>query len=158
MKPAAEIRTTTNTSVLSHVRQPDEKPKLLAICNIDGMAWAILRQWLTGLLEIGYEVHIACAPGEYSSRLEDMGFIMHPIAMQRTFRPWVHIRPLFQLWKLIRHGGFVAVNTHSAVGGTIGRIAGWLAGSGTIIYTVHGFYFHDDMPFVPRSLGVIAEW
>lgn len=136
----------------------DEKPRLLAVCNIDGMAWAILRQWLSGLLEAGYEVHIACAPGDYSARLAAMGFKMHPIAMTRALWPWLHVRPFFQLWNLIRTGGFVAVNTHSAVGGAVGRAAAWFAGSRPIIYTVHGFFFHDDMPIIPRSLIIATEW
>jgi glycosyltransferase involved in cell wall biosynthesis len=158
MKSSSELPAITDPGHPDSLNRRPEKLKLLAVCNIDGMAWAILRQWLTGLLEIGYEVHIACAPGEYSSRLADMGFYMHPIAMQRTFRPWAYIRPLFQLWNLIRRGGFVAVNTHSAVGGAVGRVAAWLAGCKTVVYTVHGFYFHDNMPIVPRSLMIAMEW
>lgn len=132
--------------------------RLLAVCNVDSMAWGILRQWLAGLKEKGYEVHIACAPGEYSSRLTAMGFCMHPIAMRRTFWPWAHIRSLFQLRKLMSNERFAAINTHSAVGGTIGRIAAWLSGCKAVIYTVHGFYFHDDMPPIIRHSVMAVEW
>jgi len=134
------------------------KPRLLAVCNIDAMGWSILRQWLLGLQEAGYEVHLACAPGEYSARLAAIGFHLHPVPMRRTFWPWAHIRALIELWKIIRHGDFIAINTHSAVGGAIGRIAAWLAGSEILIYTVHGFYFHDNMPLIPRTSVMLAEW
>jgi glycosyltransferase involved in cell wall biosynthesis len=122
------------------------------------MAWVLLRYWLIALQEAGYEVHIACAPGEYWGRLAALGFQMHPVSLRRTFWPWAHVRPLFQLWKLLRHGGFAIVNTHSAVGATVGRFAAWLAGAKTIVYTVHGFYFHENMPTVLRSFWVTLEW
>jgi glycosyltransferase involved in cell wall biosynthesis len=134
------------------------KAKILAVCNVDLMAWLLLKQWLTGLQEAGYEVHLACAPGEYSAGLAAAGFQMHPISLRRTFRPWTHVRPIFQLRKIIRHGGFSVVNMHSAVGAGVGRIAAWLAGYQPVIYTVHGFYFHENMPVVPRSFLMGIEW
>jgi len=122
------------------------------------MAWLLLKPWLVALQTAGYEVHIACAPGEFFGRLADMDFRMHPISLRRTFLPWAHIRPLFQLWKLMRSGGFAVVNTHSAVGAAVGRVAAWLAGCRPIIYTVHGFLFHENMPVLPRSILVTMEW
>lgn len=133
-------------------------PRLLAICNIDSMAWTLLLPWFTGLLERGYELHIACASSEYFARLAAQGFQMHAVSIRRTFWPWAHVLPFFQMWKLVRQGGFDVINTHSAVAAAPGRLAAWLSGCGTIVYTVHGFYFHDNMPAVPRSLFKAIEW
>lgn len=134
------------------------KGRLLAICNIDGMAWVLLRPWLTGLKDDGYEVHLACAPGPWFPQLAAAGFHLHPVSIQRTFWPWAHLRPLFQLLKLMRGIRFDVVNTHSAVAAAPGRIAAWLTGCPTIVYTVHGFYFHNGMPVIPRYLFEAVEW
>src|SRR2546430_17696776 len=64
--------------------------------------------------------------------------------------PWAHMRPLFQLYRLTRQGGFAIVNMHSPVAAAVGRLAVWLAQVPVIIYTVHGFYFHDNMPWWKR--------
>ena len=158
MRPDSDITVATGVSHAGNPPLSPARPKLLAICNIDGMAWVLLRPWLTGLQEAGYDVHLACAPGEYWGRLAALGLQMHAISLRRTIRPWAHVRPLFQLWKLTRHGGFAIVNTHSAVGAAVGRVAAWLGGCRTIIYTVHGFYFHENMPAVPRWLWMALEW
>jgi glycosyltransferase involved in cell wall biosynthesis len=132
--------------------------KILAICNIDLMAWVLLKQWLIGLQEAGYEVHIACAGERYMEALSELGFYMHPISIRRTFWPLAHFRPVFELWKIIRDGNFSAINTHSAVGAGVGRIAALLAGSQLTIYTVHGFLFHENMPAIPRWFLISMEW
>jgi lipopolysaccharide/colanic/teichoic acid biosynthesis glycosyltransferase/glycosyltransferase involved in cell wall biosynthesis len=158
MTLASEIGAATGVGISGNPPLSQAKPKILAICNVDLMAWVILKQWFIGLQEAGYDVHIACAPGEYWGRLGALGFQMHPISIRRTLRPWAHVRPIFEVMKLARKGGFAAVNAHSAVGGGVGRIAAWLAGVPCIAYTVHGFYFHENMPAVPRSLLIAIEW
>lgn len=142
----------------SYPSPSSKRPRVLAICNIDSMAWVLLRQWLIGLQESGYEVHVACKPGEYVPRLEGLGFQFHAVSMRRSFWPLVQVRPLFELLKIIRQGDFSAVNTHSAVAAAVGRVAAWVGGCPVIIYTVHGFYSHDNMPAVPRWTFTIIEW
>jgi glycosyltransferase involved in cell wall biosynthesis len=158
MKLYTVIGQESSASLLSNPRWPSKKPRLLAIVNIDSMVWVLLRPWLTGLQEAGYEVHIACSPGQHFERLEALGFEMHAVSMRRTFRPWAHVRPFFELVKVIHRGGFSIVNTHSAVASAIGRFAAWVGGCNVLVYTVHGFYFHDKMGTVRRSLFVSAEW
>jgi glycosyltransferase involved in cell wall biosynthesis len=158
MRPDPEIAVATGASLPDNSLPSPEKPRLLAIVNIDSMVWVLLRPWLRGLQEAGYEVHIACARGEYFARLAALGFQMHAVSIRRSFRPWAHVRPFFELLKIVRRGGFEIVNTHSAVAAAVGRIAAWAGGCRVIVYTVHGFYFHDNMPTVPRSLFMILEW
>jgi glycosyltransferase involved in cell wall biosynthesis len=134
------------------------RPKLLAVVTVDIMAWVLLRPWLEGLQNAGYEVHIACARGKYYDQLVDAGFIMHPVAMRRTFNIFAHIVPFFELCKVLRSQHFVAVNTHSPVAAALGRSAAAICGAHPIIYTVHGFYFHDRMTSALRWPLVAMEW
>lgn len=134
------------------------KSKVLAIVTVDIMAWVLLRQWLEGLQQAGFEVHIACARGKYYEQLAGAGFIMHPIRFRRTFNVFAHIVPFFELLMLLRSGKFQIVNTHSPVAAAVGRFAAAVAGVDKIIYTVHGFYFHDRMPAIQRKAFVAFEW
>src|ERR1022692_1551316 len=48
MKPADEVTVAAGGARSSNPRISLAKPKLLAVCNVDSMAWAFLRPWLTG--------------------------------------------------------------------------------------------------------------
>jgi glycosyltransferase involved in cell wall biosynthesis len=134
------------------------KPRVLCLTTVDVMAWGLLRPWLWALQRAGYDVHIACSRGQYFERLAAEGFEMHEVALRRTFNATAHVRPLFQIWRLLRKGRFDVVNAHSPVAAAVGRLAAWLAGVRPRVYTVHGFYFHEGMPGVQRWLLVAIEW
>ena len=44
------------------------------------------------------------------------------------------------------------------VAALLGRIAGRLAGIPMIVYTAHGFYFHEGMPPLRRAVFTLIEW
>lgn len=134
------------------------KTRVLAICTVDVMAWKLLRPWFHALVDAGYEVHIACSRENWFHLLAAEGFHMHAVPLRRKVNPFVHIAPLWELFRLIRRERFLLVNTHSPVAALVGRLAAWLAGTPIIIYTVHGFYFHDDMPWWKRHTFVTMEW
>ena len=131
--------------------------RLLAICTVDVMAWKLLHPWLGALMEAGIEVHLACARGPWFDQLAGAGYHMHAVPLRRRINPLVHIAPLWAIYQLIRRERFAVVNTHSPVAATVGRLAAWFAHVPVISYTVHGFYFHDDMPWWKRSGFVALE-
>jgi lipopolysaccharide/colanic/teichoic acid biosynthesis glycosyltransferase len=122
------------------------------------MAWKLLLPWFRALREAGYEVHIACAKTNWFERLAADGFHLHDVPLRRRMNPLVHIRPLWALYHLIRRERFALVNTHSPVAAAVGRVAAWFARSPVVVYTVHGFYFHDDMPWWKRRGFMALEW
>jgi glycosyltransferase involved in cell wall biosynthesis len=132
--------------------------KVLAIVTVDIMAWVLLRPWLEGLQDAGFEVHLACAKGQYYDQLAGAGFIMHPVSFRRTFNVFSHIIPFFELIAILRAGRFQIVNTHSPVAAAVGRLAAAFARVENIIYTVHGFYFHDRMPRALAGPIIALEW
>ena len=135
-----------------------QKPTLLAIVTVDSMAWVLLRPWLEALEAAGYTVHLACRDTGYVEKLEGAGYIVHRMPLSRSFNPFAHIRPLLEIFRLLRRQRFCVINTHSPIAAALGRIAGFLVGRGPIVYTVHGFYFHEDMPFTRRRIFQGLEW
>jgi glycosyltransferase involved in cell wall biosynthesis len=135
-----------------------QQRKILVITAVDVMAWKLLLPWLHELKTRGFEVHIACSPSTFFDRLRNAGFEMHAIHLQRSFNMFAHFRATAELIHLIRAEGFNLVNTHSPIGAAVGRLAAFLAGIDAIIYTVHGFYFHDRMPWLQRLAFTTIEW
>jgi len=137
---------------------PSEFGKILAIAAVDVMAWKLLLPWFRALREAGYEVHIACARTNWFEQLAADGFHLHDVRLRRRMNPLAHIAPLWSLYRLIRRERFLLVNTHSPVAAAVGRVAGWLAKAPAVIYTVHGFYFHENMPWWKRRGFIAVEW
>jgi glycosyltransferase involved in cell wall biosynthesis len=135
-----------------------ERARILVICTLDLMASVLLKPWLTRLAEAGYEVHLACTRTTSFDELADAGFRVHEAPLRRRFNPLSHVIPLWKLYRLMRRERFLAVNCHSPVAAAVGRLAALLARAPLIIYTVHGFYFHDMMPALPRRLFIGIEW
>ncbi len=131
--------------------------RILIVTTLDLMAWVLLRPWLAALLGAGYEVHLACSRGPYWERLAGVGLRLHDVGLRRSFNPFAHLAPLLALYRLIRAHRFGLVNTHSPVAAAVGRLAAWLAGCPRIVYTVHGFYFHENMPLLPRLAFTVIE-
>lgn len=132
--------------------------RILVIAAVDTMVWKLLLPWVLELRSRGFEVHVACAPGIYFDQVRDAGFIMHAVPLRRNFNLFSHLRACLVLMRLIRTERFHIVNTHSPIAAAVGRLAAFLSGVENIIYTVHGFYFHDRMPALPRFGFVAIEW
>jgi glycosyltransferase involved in cell wall biosynthesis len=57
-----------------------------------------------------------------------------------------HILSIYKIYTLCRKERFDVLHVHTPIAAVLGRIAGKLAGVPIIIYTAHGFYFHEGMP------------
>jgi glycosyltransferase involved in cell wall biosynthesis len=74
----------------------------------------------------------------------------------REPRPRRDAAALAALWRVLRRERPDLVHTHSSKAGALGRTAAWLAGV-PAVHTVHGWSFHDYMPWAARRLYVSAE-
>jgi glycosyltransferase involved in cell wall biosynthesis len=99
--------------------------------------------FFTGILgrlrQQGFEVILACSPGEQLQRVaRQEGVVPAEISMQREIAPLSDIRSLWKLYLLIRTLRPILLNVNTPKAGLIGGIAGWLAGAQNRIYTLHG--------------------
>ena len=107
------------------------------------------RHFLLPLMEAqrrgGFEVHLACRRGPDAPAIEAAGFELHPIEFSRSFSLSAHFRAYRQLVGLLRRRVFTVVHAHTPVAAMIARPAARRCGVPVVIYTAHGFYFHEGM-------------
>ncbi|HUV37589.1 MAG TPA: glycosyltransferase family 4 protein [Patescibacteria group bacterium] len=119
--------------------------KILQLCAVDFTAYHLLRPLGAALREAGHEVAFCCSPGEGLDLLREEGFRVHPVPIVRSYNLPSHFRSLVSLVRLFRRERFDVVHTHTPVAGLIGRVAARIAAVPHVVYTAHGFYFHEAM-------------
>lgn len=117
--------------------------KILHICAIGTTAEILLLPQINYLLSQGFEVGIACSWDEDSQRLQDKGYTVHPVEIDRKISPIPNLKSISGLTKIIRENNYDLVHVHTPIAAVLGRIAAKLAGVKAIVYTAHGFPFHD---------------
>jgi glycosyltransferase involved in cell wall biosynthesis len=122
------------------------------------MLFPILRDQLRFLRELGYDVHAASIDGPFGRRIhDDDGFPWTPLPLTRSFAPWPDWRALRFIERFCREKKFDIVHTHTPKGNVVGQWAARRAGVKHVLQTLHGFYFHDRMPFWQRRAWIQIE-
>lgn len=120
-------------------------PKIVQISAIDVSMNNMLSHLNKRSKENGYEVHCICSPGDSVQKIIDEGYTFHPIQIHRKISPLKNIQSIYRIYKTLRRVKPEIVHVHTPIAGVLGRIAAKLAKVDTVIYTAHGFYFHDGM-------------
>ena len=131
--------------------------RILELCAVDFTAYHLLRPLGVALREAGYEVTFCCSPGEGLDLLEGEGFQTATIPIARSYNIYRHIVSFVRLTRLLRHERFDVIHAHTPVAGLIGRVAARLVGIPMVVYTAHGFYFHEGMSKLVHRFFVMLE-
>jgi glycosyltransferase involved in cell wall biosynthesis len=94
----------------------------------------------------GYEVHSACSDEGRFENLRSQGLTLIEVPVARKISPLANLKTIWHLYKLMRREKYDIVHVHTPVAALLGRIAAKLARVPHIVYTAHGFYFHEGMP------------
>jgi glycosyltransferase involved in cell wall biosynthesis len=131
--------------------------KVLQVAAIDETVKWFLLPLIDRLTAEGYQVHTACSGGRYIPELQARGYVVHTITIERRINPLSNLRSLWCLYRLLKKEQFDIVHVHEPIAGALGRVAAWAARIPIVIYTAHGFYFHERMPRWTRWLVVWLE-
>jgi len=131
--------------------------RILELCAVDFTAYHLLRPLGAALRRAGHDVCFCCSPGDLLDSLEREGFRVLALPIERSYDLVKHLVSLWKLYRFLRRTPFDVVHTHTPVAGLIGRVAARLAGAPRVVYTAHGFYFHDGMNPLVRRLFVSLE-
>ncbi len=120
-------------------------PKILELCAVDMTVKYLLLPLIDKLKKEGYEVEIACSRGEESKTLEKKGYVFKFVNIDRKVSFFSNIKSIAEIYKIMKKGKYDIVHVHTPAASVMGRVAAKLAGVPLIIYTAHGFYFHEGM-------------
>lgn len=132
--------------------------KILHICAIAPTAKFLLQPQLQYFLSRNFAVGIACSPGAELAELEQKGFQVHPVQIDRKISPLANWDSISNLVKIIRDNQYNLVHVHTPIAAVLGRIAAKVAGVKAIVYTSHGLPFHDlSSPFQYQFYSTVEK-
>ncbi len=134
-----------------------ERLKILQVAAVGMTVRFLLLPLLERLRAEGHDVEAASSPDAHLDDVEQRGFRVHRVQIARKLLSIRHIVTLAQLARLFRQERFDVVHLHTPVAAALGRIAARMARVPLVVYTAHGFYFHDRMPTWKRRLIMTIE-
>jgi glycosyltransferase involved in cell wall biosynthesis len=133
--------------------------RVLHVVSVPGVggAQAYVEMVAERLSNLGYRVAVVCNDeprliARYAASAE-----VYPMAVRYGFSLWGDLSFFMSLMRLLRRERFDIVQTSAAKASLYGRLAARLAGVPVVIFTAHGFPFHDSMRPLLRSLLIIME-
>jgi glycosyltransferase involved in cell wall biosynthesis len=132
--------------------------KICQLCAVDFTLYHFLLPLLRGLRAAGHEVVGVCADGPLTGKVRSEGFRVEAMPFVRGYDPRDHVRAFQRTVELFRHERFDLVHVHTPIASLIGRFAAARAAVPKVVYTAHGFYFHERMPWPKRAAFMGLEW
>ncbi|MEB3234626.1 MAG: glycosyltransferase [Cyanobacteriota bacterium] len=139
-------------------------PVPVSICQVCAVGFTyrkFLEPLCLALAEAGYRVHVAhsgATAADASPRAQALGLQFHPVPIARSSSTLALLRATAALLRLFRRERFTVVHVHTPVAAIAARLAAAMAGTPLVVYTAHGFYFHERMPRLQRWLHIGSEW
>lgn len=133
-----------------------KKIKVLQVCAVGFTVEKMLLPLIDEMSK-AFDVTTVCSHDSISEGLKRKGYKIKNIDIDRRISPFRNLKTVIKLYKYIKSEKFDIVHLHTPVAGILGRIAAKMAGVPVVIYTAHGFYFHDNMPFFKKNLFVLFE-
>ncbi|HEX4328481.1 MAG TPA: glycosyltransferase family 4 protein [Burkholderiales bacterium] len=132
--------------------------KVCQLCAVDFTLKYLLLPLIDGMRGAGWQVTAVCGDEGEVEGLRARGYVIATVAISRGFNPFRHAWSLLRLIALLRREKFDVVHAHTPVAALLGRIAARVAGVPLIVYTAHGFYFHEQMKPLPKAIFTFLEW
>lgn len=114
---------------------------------------------VTGLDKKRYSVSLISGQsngveGEIEGEARQMGVNLTVIPeLVREVNPFLDSRAFLKLYRLIKHGKYDIVHTHTSKVGILGRLAAKLAGNSIIVHTPHGSNYYNPKADIPSVSG-----
>lgn len=131
--------------------------KIIQLCAIDQTMKVFLAPLIRGLMKQDLEVLCVCTEGPYTEELKREGIRMSSVTIERKINSLANIKAIFSLYRLFKEERPDVVHVHTPVAAIFGRLAARLARVPIVVYTAHGFYFHENMPRLKYKLFLNIE-
>ena len=136
----------------------DHDLKICQLCAVDFTMYHFLRPLMEALQERGHEVVGVCSDGPLLEPIRRAGFRVEPIPFRRSLSPFQNAIAAAALARLLHRERFDILHVHTPVAALLARLVAPFARVPRVVYTAHGFYFHEGMPTWKRKLFQVLEW
>ncbi len=119
------------------------RKRILFLATVDMHIYYFHIPYMGILRDMGYEVEVAAAPVGFKEKIEREGFKVYPIPFSRNPLSVSNLKAFFMILHLMKKRKYIMAHMHTPVASFLGRIAAKIAGIPHIVYTVHGFHFHE---------------
>lgn len=131
--------------------------KVCQLCAVDFTLKHFLLPLIDGMKSEGWNVTAVCSDGSHIQQLRKEGYNIETIPIERSLNLVSHFRSVIILTQFLKKNKFDIIHVHSPIAALIGRVAARLASVPMVIYTAHGFYFHDEMPYIKKTFFILLE-
>ncbi len=135
----------------------ESRVKICQLCAVDFTMARFLLPLMRAMADAGHEVVGICASGPELNTVRAAGFRVIALPMSRSMAPHRVWRAFRALRAVLRRERFDLLHVHTPVAAAVGRAAA-AATVPRVVYTAHGFYFHDRMPIFKRAGFIAIEW
>ena len=132
--------------------------KVCQICAVDLTLKTFILPLIDANLASGNDVISICTKGKFTEEMIKDGYKIKSIPISRSFNIFAHLISTIRVYKFLKKEKFDVVHVHTPVAAMVGRLAAFFARSPIVIYTAHGFYFHDDMNFTKKHFFIFLEF
>ena len=126
---------------------PKKKIRICQICSVDFTYKNFLQELIESQKSIGWEVTCISSKGKYLNILKNNNFKTKTINIQRNFNFMNKLFVMIDLYKFFKKKNFDFVHTHTPLVSILVRLVCIFIKKTKVIYTAHGYYFHENMNF-----------
>lgn len=137
--------------------EKDVAIKICQVCAIDFTLQHFLLPLVDAMESNGWEVHSVCSPGANLNKLTRKGYKVSQIKIRRSLNLFGHLVSIIRLYIFFKRNKFDVVHVHTPVASLLGRIAAYMAKVPLVVYTAHGYYFHDEMHAWKKKIYILLE-
>ncbi len=131
--------------------------RICQVCAVDFTVEKFLLPLIDGLNSRNYSVTIVCSNGEIVTKLKNDGYNFITTEISRSLNILKAAKTFLNLYKIFKSEKFDIIHFHTPLASFIGRLAALLSCNSKIIYTAHGFYFHNNMTPLKKNIFIFLE-
>lgn len=132
----------------------------MKVCQLTAVDFTVkhfLLPLIDGMLRQKWSVSIVCSGGIYTKELKKKGYDIHSLEIPRNLNIFLLTISFFKLFKFFKLHNFDIVHVHTPVASVVARLAAKFAKVPLVVYTAHGFYFHENMPSLKYYFYLFVE-
>ena len=147
----------TEHATLKEPKENKRALRVLTLTTVDITLEKLLSPLIHALRDAGFTSECASSDGPHAAQLRAEGFQVHRIPLERRILTVRHAFALLRLIRLLRKREYDVVHVHTPVAQVLGRIAAKVTGVPIVLYTSHGFQFHDSRSWWARKIIIEIE-